>query len=55
MAKSVLVLGGGFAGVESAIFLRKNGMDVTLVSDRDYFYIYPTSIWIPTGGETREC
>ncbi len=29
-------------------------MDVTLVSDRDYFYIYPTSIWIPIGGETRE-
>ena len=47
--KRVLVLGGGFAGVESAIYLRKNGYDVTLVSDRDYFYIYPTSIWIPTG------
>ena len=46
--KKVLVLGGGFAGVESAIYLRKNGFDVTLVSDRDYFYIYPTSIWVPT-------
>ena len=44
----VLILGGGFAGVEAAIFLRKNGFDVTLVSDRDYFYIYPTSIWVPT-------
>jgi len=53
-AKKVLVLGGGFAGVEAAIFLRKNEMDVTLVSDRDYFYIYPTSIWIPTGEQTRE-
>jgi len=53
MAK-VLVLGGGFAGVEAAIFLRKQEMDVTLVSDRDYFYIYPTSIWIPTGEKTRE-
>jgi sulfide:quinone oxidoreductase len=52
--KKVLVLGGGFAGVEAAIFLRKNDLDVTLVSDRDYFYIYPTSIWIPTGGSTRE-
>jgi len=51
---SVLILGGGFAGVESAIQLRKNNMDVTLVSNRDYFYIYPTSIWIPTGGVTRE-
>ncbi len=53
MAK-VLVLGGGFAGVEAAIYLRKQEMDVTLVSDRDYFYIYPTSIWIPTGEATKE-
>jgi len=50
----VLVLGGGFAGVEAAIYLRKHELDVTLVSDRDYFYIYPTSIWIPTGGATQE-
>jgi len=54
MTKKVLVLGGGFAGVEAAIFLRKQGVDVTLVSDRDYFYIYPISIWIPTGDTTRE-
>jgi sulfide:quinone oxidoreductase len=53
MAK-VLVLGGGFAGVEAAIFLRKHEMDVTLVSDRDFFYIYPTSIWIPTGEATKK-
>ncbi len=53
MAK-VLVLGGGFAGVEAAIYLRKHELDVTLVSDRDYFYIYPTSIWIPTGEATKE-
>jgi len=46
--KKVLILGGGFAGVESAIYLRKNGFDVTLVSDRDYLYVYPTSIWVPT-------
>ena len=50
----VLVLGGGFAGVEAAIYLKKQDLDVTLVSDRDYFYIYPTSIWIPTGDVTRE-
>ncbi|WP_345993106.1 FAD-dependent oxidoreductase [Sulfurimonas sp. HSL-1716] len=50
--KKVLVLGGGFAGIESAIYLRKNNFDVTLVSDRDFFYIYPTSIWVPTG-ETK--
>jgi len=48
-SKKVLVLGGGFAGVEAAIYLRKQELEVTLVSDRDYFYIYPTSIWIPTG------
>ncbi|MBN2897069.1 MAG: FAD-dependent oxidoreductase [Campylobacterales bacterium] len=46
--KKVLVLGGGFAGIEAAIYLRKASFDVTVVSDRDYFYIYPTSIWIPT-------
>jgi len=53
MAK-ILVLGGGFAGVEAAIYLKKQELEVTLVSDRDYFYIYPTSIWIPTGEVTRE-
>ena len=53
--KKVLVLGGGFAGVEAAIYLKKqDNLDVTLVSDRDYFYIYPTSIWIPTGGVTED-
>jgi sulfide:quinone oxidoreductase len=52
--RKVLILGGGFAGVEAAIFLRKEGHSVTLISDRDYFYIYPTSIWIPTGEATFE-
>jgi len=53
--KKVLVLGGGFAGVESAIYLRKSkDLEVTLVSDRDYFYIYPTSIWVPTGETSKE-
>jgi sulfide:quinone oxidoreductase len=46
--KKVLILGGGFAGLEAAIFLRKKKIDVTLISDRDYFYIFPTSIWVPT-------
>ena len=53
--KKVLVLGGGFAGLEAAIYLKKEkDLEVTLVSDRDYFYIYPTSIWIPTGQTTKE-
>ena len=47
MRKKVTIIGGGFAGVESAIYLRKKGIDVTLISDRDYLYIYPISIWIP--------
>jgi len=46
--KKVLILGGGFAGLESAIWLRKYGFDVTLVNEREYMYIYPISIWIPT-------
>ncbi len=50
--KKVLILGGGFAGLEAAIFLRKYKFDVTLISNRDYFYIYPTSIWVPTGEAT---
>ena len=52
--EKILVLGGGFAGVETAIYLRKQNFDVVLVSDRDFFYIYPTSIWIPTGEVTTE-
>ena len=53
--KKVLVLGGGFAGVEASIYLKKKrDLEVTMVSDRDYFYIYPTSIWIPTGETTKE-
>ena len=43
----ILVLGGGFAGLEAAINLRKYGYEVKLISDRDYMFIYPVSIWIP--------
>ena len=52
--KKVLILGGGFAGVEAAIYLRKENYDVTLITDRDYFYIFPTSIWIPTSESSFE-
>ena len=45
---SIVVLGGGIAGLETAIYLRKYKFDVTLVSNRDYLYLYPISIWIPT-------
>ncbi len=46
--KKALILGGGFAGVQAAIDLQKSGLfEVTLVSDRDFMYIFPISIWIP--------
>ncbi len=46
--KKALILGGGFAGVQTAIELQKKGIfDITLVSDRDYLYLYPISIWVP--------
>lgn len=49
MARSALILGGGFAGIEAAIQLRAAGLDVTLVSDRPFLFVYPTSIWVATG------
>jgi len=52
--KKVVIAGGGFAGVEAAIFLKKHGFDVTLVSNRDYLYLYPIAIWIPTGALKAE-
>lgn len=46
--RKVLILGGGFAGVKAAIELQKSKQfDVVLVSDRDYLFSYPVSIWIP--------
>ncbi len=50
----ILVLGGGFAGVEAAIKLRKYKYEVTLISERDYMFIYPVSIWIPVGKRSFE-
>jgi sulfide:quinone oxidoreductase len=47
--KRAIVLGGGIGGVEAAIELRKKGLEVELVSDRDYLFVYPLAIWIPTG------
>ena len=47
--KTALVLGGGFAGVETVIQLRRAGLEVTLVSERRHLFVYPTSIWVVTG------
>ena len=49
MTRTALVVGGGFAGLEAAIQLRKAGLGVTLVSERPFLWIYPTSIWVVTG------
>ena len=46
--KKVVILGGGFAGVQTAIELQKSKkFEVTMVSDRDYLYLFPISIWVP--------
>jgi sulfide:quinone oxidoreductase len=48
----VVVLGGGFGGLEATFYLRyKLGdrVDLTLVSDRDYFLFKPNTIYIPFG------
>lgn len=50
--KRAVIAGGGFAGLEAAIDLKKAGFEVTLISNRDYMYIYPVSIWIPTKQRT---
>lgn len=52
--KKIIVIGGGFAGLEASIQLRNKGYEVTLVSDRDYLFIYPVSIWIPVNGISFE-
>lgn len=47
--KKVLIIGGGFAGVQTAIELDKKLFDVHLFSERSFLYIYPLAIWIPVG------
>lgn len=48
----VLVLGGGFGGLEATFYLRHKlgrAVDLTLVSERDYFLFKPNTIYIPFG------
>ena len=52
MVKKVLVLGANFGGLTAALSLKrelKNDVDVTVVSDRDYFLFNPSLIWLPFG------
>jgi sulfide:quinone oxidoreductase len=48
----LLILGGGFAGLETAFMMRMrlhDTVDLTLVSDRDAFLFKPNTIYIPFG------
>lgn len=48
----VVVLGGGFAGLEAAFYMRwraHDRVDLTLVSDSDHFLFKPNTIYIPFG------
>jgi sulfide:quinone oxidoreductase len=50
----IVVLGGGFGGLEAVFYLRKRlgrRVDLTLVSDRDEFLFKPNTIYIPFGKE----
>jgi len=52
----VIVIGGGIGGVETAVAHSAKDFDVELISDKDYLWIYPISIWIPTGEiKPEEC
>ena len=49
---NILVLGGGFGGLEAAFYLRmklEDRANITLISDRDYFLFKPNTIYIPFG------
>jgi sulfide:quinone oxidoreductase len=50
----VVVLGGGFAGLETAYMLRMqlhDAIDLSVVCDRDTFLFKPNTIYIPFGAE----
>ncbi len=50
----VLVVGGGFAALETAFLLRMrhhDDVDIRLISDRDQFLFRPNSIYVPFGAD----
>lgn len=53
--KRVLVVGGGFGGVKTAVDLAKtHHFDITLLSDRPNFNYYPTLFRTATGGAFKQ-
>ncbi len=55
--KRILVLGGGMGGVEAAISLThqlKGDYQIDLISNRDFLYVYPASIWLTVGKRSLE-
>jgi sulfide:quinone oxidoreductase len=54
VAPQVLVIGGGFAALETAFLLRMrvhDRVDIRLVSDNDQFVFRPNSIYVPFGAD----
>ncbi|MEN3044049.1 MAG: FAD-dependent oxidoreductase [Candidatus Hydrothermales bacterium] len=53
----VVIVGGGFGGLEVASYLLyklTKKVDITLVSDKDYFLFKPNTIYIPFGKDPKE-
>jgi sulfide:quinone oxidoreductase len=51
---NIVIVGGGFAGLESAFLVRKKLRDrarITLISDKPSFLFKPNTIYIPFGGK----
>lgn len=53
----VVIVGGGFGGLESTFYLRHklgSAVDLTLISERDYFLFKPNTIYIPFGADPEK-
>lgn len=52
--KRIVIVGGGFGGVKTAIELAgEKNVDITLVSDKEFFLYYPSLYETATGGARR--
>ena len=60
MSKKAVIIGGGFAGVKTALELvkhtndNKDKLEITLISDRDHFEYYPALYRVVTGNSPLE-